>query len=59
MVRPADLDAGALYPPLKDIRKISLAIAVNLATRAYAMKLTRQRRPANVRRYIESLMYTP
>ena len=59
MVRRQDLDAGALYPPLADIRKISLAIAVSLATKAYAMKLTRQRRPANVRRHIESLMYTP
>jgi malate dehydrogenase (oxaloacetate-decarboxylating)(NADP+) len=59
MVRQDDLDSGALYPPLKDIRRISLAIAVSLATKAYAMKLTRQRRPANVRKHIESLMYTP
>jgi malate dehydrogenase (oxaloacetate-decarboxylating)(NADP+) len=59
MVRKEDLEAGALYPPLKDIRRISLAIAVSLATKAYDLKLARHRRPASVRRHIESQMYTP
>jgi len=59
MVRPVDLERGALYPPLKDIRKISLAIATSVATKAYDMKLARQRRPPNVRRSIERLMYKP
>src|SRR6185295_7352798 len=36
LVRPADLNQGSLYPPLRDIRKISLAIAVSVATKAYA-----------------------
>ncbi len=58
-VRPSDLEHGALYPPLKDIRKISLAIATSVATSAYAMGLTRGRKPPNVRRAIEKLMYRP
>jgi malate dehydrogenase (oxaloacetate-decarboxylating)(NADP+) len=59
LVRQPDLDDGALYPPLKDIRKISLAIAVSVATKAYAMKLARERRPKDLQRRIESLMYQP
>jgi malate dehydrogenase (oxaloacetate-decarboxylating)(NADP+) len=59
LVRQTDLDDGALYPPMKDIRKISRAIAVSVATRAYAMKLTRGTKPKNIRRHIESLMYSP
>ncbi len=50
---------GALYPPLREIRKISLAIAVSVATKAYTMKLARQSRPRNIRRSIEALMYRP
>jgi len=59
MVGQSDLDEGALYPPLAAIRKISLAIAVAVATKAYAMNLARQKRPANVRRSIAALMYEP
>jgi len=59
LVRPGDLDQGSLYPPLRDIRKISLAIAVSVATRAYAMNLARERRPKSVRRSIEAIMYRP
>jgi malate dehydrogenase (oxaloacetate-decarboxylating)(NADP+) len=59
LVRPRDLDEGALYPPLKEIRKISLAIATSVATKAYALDLARQRRPANVRQSVAAMMYEP
>jgi malate dehydrogenase (oxaloacetate-decarboxylating)(NADP+) len=59
LVRPGDLDQGSLYPPLREIRKISLAIAVSVATRAYAMNLAREKRPRSVRRSIEAIMYEP
>jgi malate dehydrogenase (oxaloacetate-decarboxylating)(NADP+) len=59
LVRQNDLDEGALYPPLKEIRQISLAIATKVATRAYDMKLARQPRPKDVRRSIEAMMYRP
>jgi malate dehydrogenase (oxaloacetate-decarboxylating)(NADP+) len=59
LVRKPDLDAGSLYPPLREIRKISLAIATNIATRAYDMKLARARRPRDVRRAIAATMYSP
>jgi len=59
LVRKSDLDHGALYPPLSEIRKISLAIATSVATQAYTMKLARQKRPVNVRRSVQALMYQP
>jgi malate dehydrogenase (oxaloacetate-decarboxylating)(NADP+) len=59
LVRQRDLDEGALYPRLKEIRKISLAIAVSVATKAYRLNLARERRPRNVRQSIKALMYRP
>jgi malate dehydrogenase (oxaloacetate-decarboxylating)(NADP+) len=59
LVRQTDLDEGALYPPLKDIRKISLAIAVSVATNAYELNLARKRRPRNLRASIRRVMYQP
>jgi malate dehydrogenase (oxaloacetate-decarboxylating)(NADP+) len=58
-VQQSDLDQGSLYPPLRDIRKISRAIAVSVATKAYDMKLARARRPRSISRSVEALMYEP
>jgi malate dehydrogenase (oxaloacetate-decarboxylating)(NADP+) len=59
LVRQSDLDAGSLYPPLKDIRKISLAIAVSVAAKAYDMNLARAKRPENMKQSIAASMYEP
>jgi malate dehydrogenase (oxaloacetate-decarboxylating)(NADP+) len=59
LVRQRDLEQGSLYPPLKDIRRISLTIAASVATKAYAMNLAREKRPRNIRRSIEAIMYRP
>jgi malate dehydrogenase (oxaloacetate-decarboxylating)(NADP+) len=59
LVRQSDLDQGALYPPLSDIRKISLGIATAVAMQAYRLNVARGRRPRNVRRSIEAQMYEP
>jgi malate dehydrogenase (oxaloacetate-decarboxylating)(NADP+) len=59
LVRQRDLDAGSLYPPLNEIRKISLAIAVSVASKAYELKLARQKRPKELRRSIQKFMYEP
>jgi len=58
-VRPADLERGALYPPLQDIRRISLAIGTSVATKAYAMRLAQAPRPKPLRRAIDAFMYRP
>ena len=59
LVQQSDLEQGSLYPPLRDIRKISRAIAVRVATKAYDMKLARARRPRSLSRSVEALMYEP
>jgi malate dehydrogenase (oxaloacetate-decarboxylating)(NADP+) len=59
MVQDKDIRQGALYPPLRDIRKISLAIAVSVAEKAYALKLARAKRPKDLRRSLARFMYEP
>jgi malate dehydrogenase (oxaloacetate-decarboxylating)(NADP+) len=59
LVRQEDLDEGSLYPQLRGIRKLSLAIATSVATKAYEMNLAREKRPKNLRRHIKALMYEP
>jgi malate dehydrogenase (oxaloacetate-decarboxylating)(NADP+) len=59
LVRQDDLDQGSIYPPLKGIRKLSLAIATGVASKAYAMNLARGKRPKDLRRRIKAMMYEP
>ena len=59
LVTAQDLETGSLYPPLRDIRRISLAIALSVANTAYEMKLARAKRPRNIRQVIERFMYEP
>jgi malate dehydrogenase (oxaloacetate-decarboxylating)(NADP+) len=59
LVGEAELDQACLYPPLTEIRKISLSIAVSVAKQAYAMKLAQRKRPTNLKKSIAELMYEP
>ncbi|HEX5107250.1 MAG TPA: NAD-dependent malic enzyme [Vicinamibacterales bacterium] len=59
LVSRRDLDSGTLYPPLREIRRISLAIAVSVAETAYTMKLARARRPRSLKDSIARYMYEP
>ena len=59
LVKQADLDRGSLYPPLREIRRISLAIAVSVAEKAYEMRLARAKRPARLKQAIAGFMYEP
>ena len=59
LVSARDFDSGSLYPPLKDIRSISLAIAASVADSAYRMKLARTKRPPDLQKAIARVMYVP
>jgi malic enzyme len=52
-----DLATGSLYPPLANIRKVSLAIAVAVAETAWEQGLAQEVRPADVERMIAEQMY--
>ena len=59
LVEEKQISAGSLYPPLTDLRKVSLEIAVNIAEKAYELGLARLKRPKNLRQTIVDYMYEP
>ena len=59
LVTPRDLERGSLYPPLRDIRNLSLEIATAVARTAYDLKLARAKRPKNLKGAIAKMMYEP
>jgi malate dehydrogenase (oxaloacetate-decarboxylating)(NADP+) len=59
MVQEESLAQGSLYPPLKDIRKVSLAIAEAVAEVAYRQKLAAKPRPKRLRDHLAGQMYQP
>ncbi|KAJ0074901.1 hypothetical protein Patl1_33987 [Pistacia atlantica] len=53
-------DKGLIYPPFRNIRKISAHIAANVAAKAYELGLaTRLPQPKDLAKYAESCMYSP
>jgi len=57
LVSEDDLAAGSVYPPLADMRNISLKVATAVAERAYASELAREPRPDDLERAIQGSMY--
>ncbi|MEO1052406.1 MAG: NAD-dependent malic enzyme [Bacteroidota bacterium] len=58
-VSEGDINAGSLYPPLKEIRDVSLKIAVAVADKAHKQGLARDNRPDNLRQHIFDYMFDP
>jgi len=58
-VTPEDFANGTIYPPLKDIRKVSLAIAEAVASLAYREGLAAFPKPKDLRAYLETQIYEP
>ena len=58
-VSQKNLDAGTLYPPLSDIREVSLHIAVAVAETAYKSGVAQAKRPDDLMAYIKDMMYVP
>jgi malate dehydrogenase (oxaloacetate-decarboxylating)(NADP+) len=53
------LRRGSLYPPLADLRNISLAIALSVAEKAHELGLARNERPRDLKKSISEYMYDP
>lgn len=54
-----DLAMGRLYPPLANVREVSLRIAIAVAEQVYARGLTDEPRPADVEAHVRSFVYEP
>lgn len=54
-----DLEQGRVYPPLRRIREVSVAIAAAVAKVAYNRDLAMKPRPDDLPAYIKSQMYEP
>ncbi|MEP6792689.1 MAG: NAD-dependent malic enzyme [Saprospiraceae bacterium] len=59
IVSEEDIERGSVYPPLKDIRSISLDIATAVAEKIYNSGLAQVPRPENIRQSIAAYMYNP
>lgn len=59
MVSQESLGKGTLYPPLTEIRKVSLEIAIAVAREAYKHDLAQAQKPEDIRRHVASMMYDP
>jgi len=59
MVTDDDLQAGALYPRLREIRDVSLGIAVAVAEQAHELGLARRPRPGDIKADILAYRYEP
>jgi malate dehydrogenase (oxaloacetate-decarboxylating)(NADP+) len=58
-VEEADLEQGLVYPPLREIREVSAAIAAAVAEVAYQQGLATQPKPDDLLAHIEAQMYVP
>ena len=59
LVEEKEIQQGALYPPLTDLRKVSLAIALSVSEKAYALGLAKSERPKDLKQSILDYMYDP
>ncbi len=58
-VSKEDLQKGRVYPPLKNIRRVSLEIATRVSEIAYELGLCKLPRPSNIKQHLKCLMYDP
>ncbi len=55
----AQLDLGSIYPPLTQLREVSLKIAIAVAEIGWEQKLAQKPRPASIEDAISELIYDP
>jgi malate dehydrogenase (oxaloacetate-decarboxylating)(NADP+) len=54
-----DFSRGLIYPPIKNIRNVSLNVAIKVAEEIFRSGLARVKKPKNIRKFIKSKMYEP
>ncbi|ANQ47569.1 NAD-dependent malic enzyme [Flammeovirga sp. MY04] len=54
-----DINAGALYPKLSEIRNHSLEIAIRVADAAFELKIAKGHKPHNLRKFVKDYMFDP
>lgn len=59
MVADKDIQEGSLYPRLKEIHVISLAIAAAAAEKSYDLGIAQNEKPKNIKQTILDYMYDP
>ena len=59
LVSEEHLAQGSIYPPLNEIRDVSLKIAVAVAVKAYEQEFAKSPRPKDLKSTIEEYMYDP
>jgi malate dehydrogenase (oxaloacetate-decarboxylating)(NADP+) len=58
-VSMTDLDAGRVYPRLKQIREVSISIAAAVVETACRQNLATREMPEDLHSYIRSMMFEP
>jgi len=59
MVSQEDLDQGSLYPPLRNMREVSAAIAASVAEVVFKRGLAGVAKPADMAAFVRQNMYEP
>ena len=59
LVTEENIEKGALYPELSEIRDISLEIAIEVAEKIYDLGLARAEKPDDIRQTIADYMFDP
>lgn len=59
LVSPEDLDSGAMYPPLSQIRELSVEIAEAVAQYCFDKGLAQIERPADLKSAVRAAMWNP
>lgn len=59
LVNQSSLQEGTLYPPLTEIRNLSLAIAVAVADKSFELGIAKNSKPQDLEQFIKDYMYEP
>ena len=54
-----DFSKGLIYPPIKNIREVSINVAVKVAEEIFRSGLARVKKPKNIGKFIKGKMYEP